>query len=110
MKEKDLQIIQGDSFYVTLNKYDKEGDQVDFENGEEITFSARKNLNQTDYDIQSRKVTLNEGKAILYLSPVDTEVKLGEYYYDIQYKTQNQDVYTLMKGTLEIVWEVTDNE
>lgn len=36
MKEKDLQIIQGYSFYVTLTKYDKEGDQVDFENGEEI--------------------------------------------------------------------------
>jgi len=110
MKEKNLKIIQGDSFYLTLVKHDKEGTQVDFETGEEIAFSAKKNLNQAEYDIHSTNITLTEGKIVLALTPTDTEVKLGTYYYDIQYKTLNNDVYTLLKGELEIVWEVTDNE
>lgn len=109
MKEKDIQIIQGDSFYLTVTKYDDEGDEIMFEEGEEIVFSARRNLKQQEYDIHSEKMTLTEdGKIILYLSPTDTEVRLGTYYYDVQYKTINKDIYTLVKGELEIVWEVTD--
>ena len=109
MKEKDLKIIQGDSFYFTLNKLDKEGEEIGFEEGEEIVFSAKKNLKQATYDIHSTNITLtDEDKIILYLSPVDTNVNLGTYYYDIQYKTLNDDIYTLLKGELEIVWEVTD--
>ncbi len=109
MKEKDIQIIQGDSFYLTVTKYDDEGDEIMFEEGEEIAFSARRNLKQREYDIHSEKMTLTEdGKIILYLSPTDTEVRLGTYYYDVQYKTKNKDIYTLVKGELEIVWEVTD--
>lgn len=109
MKEKDLTLIQGDSFYLTLNKLDKEGDEIGFVEGEEIVFSAKKNLKQLEYDIYSDNMTLTEeGKIILYLSPVDTNVKLGTYYYDIQYKTLNEDIYTLVKGELEVVWEVTE--
>ena len=109
MKEKDLKLIQGDSFYLTLNKLDKEGNEIGFVEGEEIVFSAKKNLKQPEYDIHSDKMTLTEeGKIILYLSPVDTNIKLGTYYYDIQYKTLNKDIYTLVKGELEVVWEVTD--
>jgi len=109
MKEKNIQIVQGDSFYLTVTKYDDEGDEIMFEEGEEIVFSARRNLKQTEYDIHSEKMILTEdGKIILYLSPTDTEVRLGTYYYDVQYKTINKDIYTLVKGELEIVWEVTD--
>jgi len=109
MKEKDLTLIQGDSFYLTLNKLDKEGEEIGFVEGEEIVFSAKKNLKQSEYDIYSDKMTLTEeNKIILYLSPIDTNIKLGTYYYDIQYKTLNNDIYTLVKGELEVVWEVTD--
>lgn len=109
MKEKDLTLIQGDSFYLTLNKLDKEGEEIGFVDGEEIVFSAKKNLKQSEYDIYSDNITLTEeNKIILYLSPIDTNIKLGTYYYDIQYKTLNNDIYTLVKGELEVVWEVTD--
>ena len=109
MKEKDLKLIQGDSFYLTLNKLDKEGNEIGFVEGEEIVFSAKNNLKQPEYDIYSNKMTLTEeGKIILYLSPVDTNIKLGTYYYDIQYKTLNEDIYTLVRGELEITWGVTN--
>lgn len=109
MKEKNLQIIQGDSFYLTVTKSDSAGGQVEFSNTDKIVFSAKKNLKQLDYDIYSDKMTLTEeGKIILYLSPNDTNIKLGTYYYDIQYTTDNNDVYTLLKGELEITWGVTD--
>lgn len=108
MTEKNLQIIQGDSFYLTVTKLDSEGDQLEFNSSDKIVFSAKKNLKQLDYDIYSDKIYIVDGKIILYLSPKDTNIKLGTYYYDIQYTTDNNDVYTLVKGELEITWEVTD--
>ena len=108
MKEKNLQIIQGDSFYLTVTKSDSANGQVEFNNTDKIVFSAKKNLKQLDYDIHSDKIYVVDGKIILYLSPNDTNIKLGTYYYDIQYTTDNNDVYTLLKGELEITWGVTN--
>ena len=106
--EKDMQIIQGDTCYLTITKLDDEGDQSDFENGEVVVFSAKKNLKQEDYDIHSENATLIDGQMIIRLSSQDTNIKLGEYYYDIQYTDLAGDIYTLVKGTLEITWEVTE--
>ena len=106
--EKDLQMIQGDTCYLTVTKLDDEGEQVDFETGEVVVFSAKKNLNQEDYDIHSANATLTDGLMIIKLSSQDTNVRLGEYYYDIQYTDLSGDIYTLVKGMLEITWEVTD--
>lgn len=103
-----MQIIQGDTCYLTITKLDDEGDQSDFENGEVVVFSAKKNLKQEDYDIHSENATLIDGQMIIRLSSQDTNIKLGEYYYDIQYTDLAGDIYTLVKGTLEITWEVTN--
>ncbi len=108
MTEKNLQITQGDSFYITVTKSDAEGSQLELNSSDKIVFSAKKNLKQPDYDIHSDKTHIVGGKIILYLSPNDTNIKLGTYYYDIQYTNANNDVYTLVKGELEITWEVTD--
>ena len=106
--EKDMQIIQGDTCYLTITKLDDAGDQSDFENGEVVVFSAKKNLKQEDYDIHSENATLIDGQMVIELTPEQTNIALGDYYYDIQYVNLAKDVYTLVKGTLTIDWDVSD--
>ena len=106
--EKDMQIIQGDTCYLTITKLDDAGNQSDFETGEVVKFSAKKNLKQKEYDIESANATLVDGQMIIELTPEQTNIALGDYYYDIQYVNLAKDVYTLVKGTLTIDWDVSD--
>lgn len=106
---KNFTINQGDSYYLTVIHVDEDGEtEIPFESGDRIIFSARKKLNQKKYDIQSKPASLVDGEFIIQLTPEDTNVALGEYYYDIQLITASEDVYTILKGMLTIEWDVTD--
>ena len=50
---KDLTINQGDSCYLNITKEDESGEKINFETGEVVKFSAKKNLKQKEYDIES---------------------------------------------------------
>ncbi len=105
---EDFTIIQGNSCYITVIKKDEAGTKINFVEGDEVVLSAKKNLKQNTYDIQSNSTTLVDGELIIYLTPDDTNIPLNEYYYDIQYKDTNEDIYTLTKGKLTIDWSVTE--
>jgi hypothetical protein len=105
----DFSINKGDSCYLTVIKTDEAGTQIDFVEGEKVLLSAKKNLKQEEYDIQSELATLTDGQMIIYLTPADTNITLGDYYYDIQYTDLNDDVYTLSKGKITIDWDVTEH-
>jgi hypothetical protein len=107
--ETDLIITRGDSCALTLKKM-SDGEQVDFENGESFIFSAKSKLKQPTYDIQSETFNVIDGEAIIYLTPEDTRIREGEYFYDIQYTDLNEGVYTIVKGNLTIDWDVTRDE
>lgn len=100
-------IIRGDSHIFTLTKLDDTGTQVDYESTDSFIFSAKKNLKQETYDISNNNYSLSDGKCIIELLPTDTDIELGDYYYDVQYTTLEDTVYTIARGTLSIVWDVT---
>ena len=66
---KDLTINQGDSCYLTITKEDESGEKINFETGEVVKFSAKKNLKQKEYDIESANATLVDGEMIIELTP-----------------------------------------
>lgn len=105
---KNLTINQGDSCYITVIKEDAEGNKINFEETDVVKMSVKRNLNQKDYDIQSADATLKDGEMIIELTPEQTNIRTGDYYYDIEYVDGNLDKYTLVKGTLTIDWDVTD--
>lgn len=107
--ETDLTIIRGDTCTLTLKKT-AEGVEVPFETGDTFIFSAKKKLKQTTYDIQSDTFVIIDGEAIITLSSTDTDIREGDYCYDIQYTDVDGDIYTLIRGTLTIDWNVTANE
>lgn len=106
---KNLNINQGDSVYLTINHLDEDNETIiPFEEGDILILSAKKKLNQKNYDIQSEPALLIEGALVIELTPQDTDVPLGDYYYDIQLTNVAQDVYTIVKGILTVDWDVTD--
>ena len=105
----NLTINQGDSCYLTITHLGDDNETViPFEEGDTIVFSAKRKLNQKDYDIQSEPAQLIDGDLIIELTPEDTNIALGEYYYDIQLTNVAQDVYTIIKGILTIDWDVSE--
>ena len=103
----DFTIIRGDSCYISVIKTNEQGQQIDFVDGEKVVFSVKKNLKQENYDIQSSSSIIVHGQMIIELTPDDTNIALGDYFYDIQYTDTNNDVYTLSKGNVTIDWDVT---
>jgi len=103
----DFTIIRGDSCYISVIKTNEQGEQIDFVDGEKVVFSVKKNLKQENYDIQSSSSKIVDGQMIIELTPDDTNIALGDYFYDIQYTDINNDVYTLSKGNVTIDWDVT---
>lgn len=107
----DFTITKGDTCYITYIKLDDDGVQVDLVTGDSCTFSAKKNLRQTEYDIQVVSTNILEGQMIIKLEPTDTNITLADYYYDLELiEGTSGDVFTVAKGTLTIDWEVTVNE
>ena len=105
----NLTINQGDSCYLTIMHLDDDNETViPFEEGDTIVFSAKRKLNQKEFDIKSKSAHLIDGDLIIELTPEDTDIPLGEYYYDIQLTNVAEDVYTIMKGILTIDWDVSE--
>lgn len=111
MLSDTIEIIRGDSKYFTIEITDNEGNKKDILLSEKVEFSVKKNLRSDSYIIHKESSDIIDGRAIIHLTPSDTDVALSDdYYYDFQYTDSNMDVYTIARGTAQVVWEVTNNE
>ena len=107
----DLCLTKGDDKDYLLTFTDDSGTAVDITSGT-VYFTCKKSLSDADSDaVFAKKVTNHSdptnGKTTVSLSHADTDVEVGRYFYDIQLTLANK-VHTLMKGTLEITYEVTE--
>ena len=100
------------------------GDTYSFDvhlNAENVTvnsmfFSARVKYDDDDYIFQK---SLNDGITLVdentyrvRVAPEDTKnMQKGRYYHDLQIDIGGEnDVYTIFRGRLELLWDVTRNE
>jgi len=51
--------------------------------------------------------TVSGGQVEVTLSSTDTAQTLGTYYYDLQFKDGDGEIGTPVRGTVQIVWDVT---
>jgi len=76
-----------------------------------ITFTMKRRASDLDASaaIQKKAVITDGpgGLATLTLTSTDTEVDIGKYYYDIQYKSGTGTITTLVASTIEILQDVT---
>lgn len=101
-----LAMVKGDtkSFLVEIEGLEQDLDTA--------FFSVKKNPNDEEYILQktlSDGITKVEtGKYRVRVAPQDTRnVETGTYHYDLQIGI-GDDIYTIMRGKLDIVYEITE--
>ena len=86
-----IKIIAKDSgdFVLTLDNYL-------LASGDEVVFTVSKEIGKETYVIQKRITEFNDGSGIISITPTDTDLPLGEYYYDIQVNAADGRVDTVV--------------
>lgn len=105
-------IYRGDSREYTLNFTNSNSDKIDI-TGWKVFFTLKRYYNYGDdkaaikKDIETHYDPIN-GQTKIILLPEDTENLIrGIYYYDIQVKRAEQNILTVLSGTIEVKPDVT---
>lgn len=106
--EKEIKLTRGDSFGFNFKVADGNDEAVELD---ACHFSVKENPDDINYVFQknlSRGITrLSDGEYYVKIEPEDTaDLEQFQYYYDLQCKIDG-NVYTFLKGKLEIKWDVT---
>lgn len=106
METKGLRYTRGDTFSFTLTLTD-----IDTSSINNIFFTAKKNPTDSIFVFQKTLADgitdEGEGVYIVRVAPEDTcKVPAGVYVYDLELDIGN-DVYTVIKGPLTLVQDVT---
>lgn len=102
----NIELTKGDSKSITVI-LKSNGVKVPLVNGDIIYFSAKQKPSELTYDIQKTITSFTNGEAIINLLPTDTNIDTGSYLYDIQLSKASGEVYTILKGKLNITLGVT---
>lgn len=105
---KNIEITRGDSFGFNFKVADDQDAAVALD---ACYFSVKQNPDDSEYvfqkNLSSGITQLSDGQYYVKIEPDDTEdLEQFGYYYDLQC-TIDDDVYTFLKGRLNIKWDVT---
>ena len=64
--------------------------------GDEVVFTIGDGIGKEQYLLQKKINEFNEGSAVIFLTSKDTDLPIGEYYYDIQVNTADGRVDTVI--------------
>lgn len=93
----NIQMIRGDSEAIGLEFVDKDGNPVNFNEGDVIYFTVKRTVNTERIAIQKKKKDLEGNKVEIEIKPSDTsELEFGKYVYDIQYNKADGTVKTII--------------
>ena len=108
MEEENITMVRGDTLSFGLEIEDQDGDPVVLDSA---FFSCKSN--KTDYEYVFQKslgdgITVDaDGNYIVRVAPSDTaDADAGQYFYDFQIGI-NDDIYTILLGTLDLLQDIT---
>ena len=106
-----LCITRGDSQWYTLN-VTAGGEPQDL-TGSTVFFTVKRSLADTDDEaVIHKSITTFDnainGIATIKLTNSDTDLPLMRYFYDIQITLPGDFVKTVMKGSFDVVYQVTE--
>lgn len=105
MEDKYIKMVRGDtlSFGLEIEGLDKDLETAHFTC--KLHPADRYNIFQKSLDDGITKI--DDGQYIVRVAPADTkDIEAGKYFYDLQIGA-NGDVFTILKGILEIEQDVT---
>ena len=105
-EDNDIYLTRGDTAYIGLDLTDNEGEPFEGTLDDTVTFSVKKQIDETeDYAFQ---VSVPLGVNIKILPEHTKALEYGRYYYDIQLNMANGDVFTIVeKAVFNLTQEVT---
>ena len=88
---KVMKIVAKDTadFVVALDNYL-------LDTGDEVLFTVNNELEKEEYILQKRITEFSDHKALIHLTPTDTDIAPSDYYYDIQINTADGRVDTVI--------------
>ncbi len=104
--DNSIQLTRGDTAYLQVPIYnDVTGEEYEMAKDDKLTFSVKRNINDTEYCFQKELV----GSNIFKIEPDDTKrYDFASYKYDVQLTTASGDVYTVIApAVFKICTEVT---
>ena len=107
--EQNLSITRGDTASFNLQFVDFDGDLAN--DLESMLFTVKESINGSalfQKSLGSGISAIFDGIYVVRIAPEDTEdLNLGYYYYDLEIRL-NSDAFTLLKGVIEITYDVTN--
>ena len=106
-----LQIKRGDTWSRTIYFEDEDGARIDI-TGWTIFLTVKENANDLDSAAKiSKTITVlsnpTNGEAEIELTSTDTAQTIENYLFDIQVKTDDGEIYTVLEGVLTITQDIT---
>ena len=103
-----ITMVRGDTVSFAVSIEDQFGNPLDVETA---YLTCRKNFTDAEPIFEKhigRGIErASEGVYLVRIAPSDTkDVEIGQYFYDLQVGL-NTDVFTILKGVIDIEWDVT---
>jgi len=107
----EISAYRGDDKTWNLNFTDADGNAIDL-TGSTIFFTVKSNKTDQDSDAviskdQSSHVDAVNGQTQIVLTNSDTNIKIGNYYYDFQLVDSTGLVTTVLSGIFKIKQDIT---
>ena len=106
--EQNLSITRGDTASFNLQFVNFDGDLAN--DLESMLLTVKESINGSavfQKSLGSGISAISDGIYVVRIAPEDTEdLNLGYYYYDLEIRLNN-DVFTMLKGVMEITYDVT---
>ena len=105
LRRNHMRVVQGDTASFTINV-----ENYNFVEGDIVYFTVKENVQDSKYAIQ--KIVKNfDGNVVRFnLSSSDTNIDVGDYFYDIQVSLANGIVDTVvLPSKFEVIGGITND-
>lgn len=107
--ETNLCITRGDTKSYTITVKDEQGNSL-LEPGTKLWFTVKRGFSEPDSQALialAYPISSSLSDYTITLDNNQTELDLGSYYFDIQFMKSTGEIYTPVKGKLQITYDVT---
>jgi hypothetical protein len=110
MEDKYIRMVRGDTLSFGLQVYDDSGEPFD-QDLERAYFTCKSNSSDNRFlfkkSLSGGVSKVGKGAYVVRVAPSDTaSAKPGKYFYDFEIGC-NGDVFTVMRGVIEIMQDIT---
>ena len=107
-----IDLIRGDSREIGVTFKDKDGDAINLTNATVFfTVSRQQNPDNDDNALITKDVSSHDqpetGRTVIKLTPEDTDVNLGSFWYDVQLVDVEGNVLSKKKDKIEVIADIT---